>query len=211
MNAISLLSFKWYSKNKQNNMKKLFTLATLLCFTFSVAHSQLSLRPQVGINFASFSNDLLDNEWSSNVGYQFGADLQMGSSLYLQPGVNFQITNLTFEGERDIDFTTQRFNIPIMVGYKFGEAEDATFGFRVFAGPNLAIHVSEDFDDAINGLDADDINDAHFSGMAGAGLDISFLFFDVIYKFGLGDYITIENQDTNKNVFILNAGIRIGF
>lgn len=192
-------------------MKKVLLVATVLFFGITAAQSQLSLRPQVGVNFASFSEDLLDAEWRSNVGYQFGVDLQIGSAFYFQPGLNYQITQLTFKGVKDIDFTTQRLNIPVLVGYKIGEQEDASFGLRLFAGPNLAIHVSESFEDAITGLDADDIRGAHFAGLAGAGLDISIFFIDVAYKFGLGDYIKIDNEDTNKNVFILNAGIRIGF
>ncbi len=194
-------------------MKKLLLAGLLVVLAHSGVFGQLSLRPQAGINFASFSEDLLDGDWSSNVGFQIGADLQIGSTFYIQPGINFQSLRLTFEGTEDIDFTANRLNIPVLVGYKFFEQDSRAFGLRLFAGPNLAIHVREDFDDALEGLSGDDIKNADFSLLAGAGLDISIIFVDLAYKFGLGNAIEIEsiNEDTNINVFLINAGIRIGF
>ena len=201
------------NKFTKKSMKKFILLLSLFFAMQSFVFGQISLRPQVGINFASFSNDLLDTAWSSNVAYQFGADLQIGGAFYVQPGINYQSTKLTFEGAEDIDFTTSRLNIPVFVGFRLFEQEDATFGIRAFAGPNLALHIGEDFDTAIDGLSGDDFETAHWSGLIGGGLDISILFIDVAYKFGLTDYIDIEDlqEDTNKNIFIANAGIRIGF
>ena len=189
-------------------MKKLLTFGMLL-FMAQAMFGQLSLRPQVGINFASFTGDDFDG-WSSELGYQFGADLQIGGTFYVQPGINYQSTKLTFDDVDDGTFETQRLNIPILVGIKLFEKEDAAFGARVFAGPNFALHLGEDFDEAIM-LSSDDIKDLHVAGLVGAGIDFGIIFLDLGYKFGITKYIEVDNADSNKNVFIANAGVRIGF
>jgi hypothetical protein len=194
-------------------MKRLLTIGLMLFIAQSVVFGQLSLRPQAGINFASFTEDLADENWTSNVGYQFGLDLQIGGALYVQPGMNYQQTVLTYEGAEDIKLTTSRLNIPVLVGFKFFEQEDASFGLRVFGGPNLALHLGEDFEEAIEGLSGDDFESAQWSVLAGAGLDLGIFFLDLGYKWGLTDVIssTDLDSDTNKHIFIANVGVRIGF
>lgn len=180
-----------------------------MLFMAQAVFGQLSLRPQVGINFASFTDDNFDG-WKSELGFQFGADLQIGGAIYVQPGINYQTTKLTLEDVDDGTFETQRLNIPIYVGFKLFEQEDATFGIRVFAGPNFALHLGEDFDEAIQ-LSSDDIKDLHVAGVVGTGVDFGIIFLDLGYKFGITKYIEVDNADTNKNIFIANAGVRIGF
>lgn len=195
-------------------MKKYFWGVFVLLFLNSAVYAQLSLRPQVGINFTSFSEDLLDGEWSSQVGYQIGVDLQIGGTLYVQPGINYQSNRLSFEDAEEVDFSMNRINIPVLVGFRLFEPEGGkAFGLRAYAGPNFAIHTGEDIDDSLSGLSSDDFNDAQVGLLAGAGLDLSILFVDLMYKFGLGNTIEIENlnEDTNVNIFMLNAGIRLGF
>lgn len=193
-------------------MKRVLFIFTLV-FLISQAttYGQISLRPQVGVNFASFSDDLLGSEWTSNVGYQIGADLQIGSTFYVQPGINYMETTLNYTGVGDVVFTQNRLNIPVVLGFKLFEQENASFGLRVFAGPNMALHLGEDFEEAIQGLSADDIKSAHFSAIAGAGFDISILFVDFLYQYGLGKYIETDNAETGNNIFCINAGIRVGF
>jgi hypothetical protein len=184
-----------------------FTLLFALLMAAS-ATSQISLRPQVGVNVPSVTSD----DIKGNLGFQFGADLQIGESFYVQPGVNFQTGKLTLEGAGDMNLS--RINIPVMVGFALGEAEDASFGFRVFAGPNLAFHADENLDDlSVSDITGDNFKSAVFSGQVGAGLDISVLFIDVAYQFGLSNYIEGTNrvEDSKKHMFLANAGIRIGF
>lgn len=190
-------------------MKQLVCLFALV-FVSSSAIAQFSIRPQVGVNFTSFSEELLDANWSSNVGYQIGADVQIGKKVYVQPGLNYQVSRLTFEGAEEVQFTSSRLNIPVLVGLKLFEENSSAFGARLFTGPNIALHTSEDIDDALQGLASEDFNTAQFSGLAGAGLDIGILFVDLVYKFGVSSYIDTGNQDTRVNVFMLNAGIRLG-
>lgn len=190
-------------------MKQLIYVFALVCLS-STAFAQFSIRPQVGVNFTSFSEELLDANWSSNVGYQLGLDVQFGSKIYVQPGLNYQASRLTFEGAEDIKIVTTRINIPVLVGVKLFEENSSAFGARLFAGPNLALHTSDDIGDAIQGISSDDFNNAQFSGLAGGGLDIGILFVDLVYKFGISKYIDTGSQDTRVNVFMINAGIRLG-
>ena len=187
--------------------KSLFTVFFALLMAGS-AMSQISIRPQVGINVPSVTSD----DIKGNLGFQFGADLQIGESFYVQPGVNFQTGKLTLEGAGDMKLS--RINIPVMVGFAFGEAEDASFGVRVFAGPNIALHVSEDLDElSVSDITGDNFKSTIFSGQVGAGLDISILFIDVAYQFGLSNYIedSARVEDSKKHMFLANAGVRIGF
>jgi hypothetical protein len=185
-------------------------LCTMLVF-FAIAQlgiSQVSLRPQVGVNSPSISDDLAVGDWGSSVGYQFGADLQLGGDLYIQPGLNFQTSKLSISNIGDIEISN--INIPVMLGYNMG-TEGNTFGFRFFAGPNFALHVNEDIGDAITQIIPDDFKSFRISGVGGAGLDFSILFLDVAYNFGLTNWIEGASIEAKQNVFLINAGIRIGF
>jgi len=192
-------------------MKNTLLVLLFIVGVVSIGTSQLSLRPQVGVNSPSISEDLQVGNWDSSVGFQFGADLQIGSTLYFQAGLNFQTAKLSIEDIGGLDVSN--INIPAYVGYKFGESgENKAFGFRLFAGPNFTLKVSEDLDDAINEINTDNIKSFRISGAAGAGIDISILFVDVIYNFGLTDFIEGDAIDNSKkNIFLINAGIRLGF
>jgi hypothetical protein len=124
--------------------------------------------------------------------------------------LNYQVSRLTFEGAEEVQFSSSRLNIPVLVGLKLFEENSKAFGARLFAGPNIALHTSEDIDDALQELSSDDFNTAQFSGLVGGGLDIGILFVDLVYKFGLSKFIDTGDQDTRVNVFMLNAGIRLG-
>lgn len=187
-------------------MKALFF--TLLFVMPVFVFSQLSLRPQIGVNSPSISDNLAVGDWGSSVGYQFGADLQFGGDLYLQPGLNYQTFNLSVERVGDIHVSN--INIPVMIGYNLG-TEDNTFGYRLFAGPNFTLHVNENIDDAITEIVPEDFKSFRISGVAGAGLDLSILFVDVAYNFGLTNWIEGDAFEAKKNNFLINVGIRLGF
>ena len=170
--------------------------------------SQLSLRPQVGVNSPSISDNLAVGEWNSSVGFQFGADLQIGGDLYLQPGLNFQTSSLSITNVGDVDVSN--INIPVMVGFDMG-TEGNMFGIRLFAGPNFALHLNEELSDAITDIIPDDFKSYRISGVAGAGLDFNILFVDVAYNFGLTNWIEGPAIEAKKNIFLINAGVRIGF
>lgn len=70
--------------------------------------------------------------------------------------------------------------------------------------------MQEDLEDSFSFISADNIRDAQISGMVGAGLDLSILFLDVGYKFGLSDFFEDINSDARIDLFIVNVGLRLG-
>ena len=189
--------------------RTIFASIFTLVFT-TLAIGQLSLRPQIGINFPKFTEEISQGEFEGNAGYQFGVDLQVGGTFYIQPGLNFQSQKLTLKDVGDIDVS--RINVPILAGYKFFESDgQRALGIRVFAGPNFAFTANEDLDEAFVGIDEDRIEDFLLSGLVGAGADIGILFVDVAYKFGLSKFFDDEVSDGSVNLFLVNAGIRLGF
>ena len=191
-------------------MKKNVLLALFVMFISGSVFAQISLRPQVGINFPQVTEEIVEGKWKGNVGYQFGLDVQIGGTIYIQPGLNFQSLNLTIDDVGDL--SVSRINIPIMVGFRLFEGEDSkAFGLRGFAGPNFAINVNEDLDDSFSSITKDNIKNSQISALVGAGADLSIFFIDVAYKIGLTKFFEDINNDANKHIFFVNAGLRIGF
>ena len=192
-------------------MNHLFSILVLaLFFVPNLVEGQISLRPQVGINAPSLYKEIANQEWKGHVGFQFGADLLIGGDVFFQPGINYESSSLTLDGVGDLDIS--RINIPVYVGFRLFEHENKSFGLRAFVGPNFALNVNEKLDDAITDISEDNIKGSQISGVVGAGLDLSILFVDVGYRFGLTKiFEDINDDDAKKHFFIANAGIRIGF
>lgn len=190
-------------------MKQVFCVLVLLVVVHISMSAQISIRPQVGVNFADFNYESIHGSIKGKTGFHFGADVQLGKTYYIQPGVFYSATKLQISGFGDIQVS--RLDIPIMVGYKLVDQEDGTLGLRVFAGPNFAFKLNETISTTITDISRDDFKDFVVSGIVGAGLDVSILFVDFGYKFGLSKYIESDRADANVNYFIGNAGVRLGF
>jgi hypothetical protein len=162
--------------------KSIFTLTILLLLGFNVM-AQISLRPQIGIQSANLSYQSIQGEVTGKTGFSFGADLQIGNTFYVQPGIMITPSNLEIENVGDINIT--KLNVPVMLGYKLFEPEGGkAFGMRLFAGPNFAFNVNETISDAITDITADDLQSFNLSLIGGVGFDISILFVDIAYKYG---------------------------
>jgi hypothetical protein len=193
-------------------MKRLLFIIITLCTTVGVTQSQISFRPQVGINFPTLTDEIADGKFEGNAGYQFGADLQLGGSFYVQPGLNFETARLSRnEGEGVGDIRVSRVNIPVVAGFRLASTEDNSVGLRAYAGPNFAIHVNEDLDESLSFINKDNVRDSQVSGIVGGGLDLSIFFVDVAYKFGLSKFFEDINSDSRINLFYVNTGVRLGF
>lgn len=192
------------------NPSKILIGAILFCVLTSSSIAQVSLRPQVGVNFPSFTDEIVHGKFKGNAGYQFGADLQIGKTLFIQPGANFQTDAI--ELERVGDIRVSRLNVPILLGLRLIQSDYRAFGLRVFAGPNFAFNLNEDLDDAFDQIDIEreDLNNFQLAGLLGAGLDIGVVFVDLGYKIGLTKYFE-SNLDGSVNLFLLNVGVRLGF
>lgn len=188
--------------------KSILSIVFFICLSLAM-DAQLSIRPQVGVNAPSLSDNLMVGNWNTSVGYQFGADVQIGTDFFIQPGLNFQTLALGIENVGDIDVS--RVNLPVFIGFRLLSEEERVYSIRIFGGPNFAINVNESLSDAFNDITTENIKNSEISGIAGVGLDFSILFLDVSYKFGLSSFIENINEDVSTNLFLVNAGIRLGF
>lgn len=172
-------------------------------------YAQVTLRPQIGINSSSISTDLDSLTYNSNVGFQIGADLVFGNKFYVQPGLLFEYLSNPIDpktGEEQ-EFQRSYMRIPVMLGYNFAGAKKS-FGFRVFTGPNASINLTSTADDQNV---EEYVKSAIWGWNAGLGLDISILFVDLGYQFGLSEVFEDFDSGARNNLFYANAGVRIRF
>lgn len=192
-------------------MKKFIFTSIVLILFGSNAIAQISLRPQAGIMFSNLSYESVQGQLEGKTGLSFGADLQIGGTFYVQPGLNFSPVKLQIKDVGDIAIT--KLNVPVMAGLKLFEPEDGkALGIRLFAGPNFGFNINDNISDAITDITTDDFKKFHLSAIGGVGLDLSILFVDLGYKYGLSKTISPRiGSGANLNGFIVNAGVRLGF
>ena len=186
-------------------------MLALALLTAATAQAQVALRPYVGANSSKLTENLDTATFKNQVGFQIGADLQIGNKFYVQPGVQLEFRQNTIDPRVDDDQKLNRsmLRIPVVVGYSFGEV-DGDFAFRVFTGPNAAINLSSKTDDD-SIIEKDDIKSAIFGWNAGLGVDISIIFIDLGYEFGLSEVFENVDGAVRNNLFYANAGVRIRF
>lgn len=194
-------------------MKKQILALAAAILAVSFAQAQFALRPYVGINSHNLTEDFDDAEWKSKIGYQLGVDFQIGNKFYVQPGVQLEFARNsigidTLAGE--IKFERTHLRVPVMVGYSFGEV-DGDFAARIFTGPNAVIVFSTSSDDGFFNITKDDLKKAVFGWNVGVGLDISIIFIDAGYQFGLSEVFENFDNGSRDNFFYANAGVRIRF
>lgn len=188
--------------------------AIVMCLVFisvATAQAQASLRPYVGVNSSKLTENLDTAIFKSQIGFQFGVDLQIGKKFYVQPGIQleFRQNKIDPRVEDDQKLNRSMLRIPVVVGYSFGEV-DGDFAFRVFTGPNAAINLSSKTDDDPI-IEDGDIKSAVFGWNAGLGVDFSIIFIDLGYEFGLSEVFDNVDGAVRNNLFYGNAGLRIRF
>ena len=192
-------------------MKKHFFILATVLLTAATARTQVALRPYVGANSSKLTGDLDTATFKSQVGFQIGADLQIGKKFYVQPGIQLEFRQKKIDPrvEDDQKLNRSMLRIPVVVGYSFGEV-DGDFAFRVFTGPNAAINLSSKTDDD-SIIEDGDIKSAVFGWNAGLGVDFSIIFIDLGYEFGLSEVFDNVDGAVRNNLFYGNAGLRIRF
>lgn len=192
-------------------MKKHILMLAVALLTAATAQAQVALRPYVGVNSSKLTENLDTATFKNQLGVQVGADLQIGNKFYVQPGVQLEFRQNKIDPRVDDDQKLNRsmLRIPVVVGYSFGEV-DGDFSFRVFTGPNAAINLSSKTDDDPI-IEEDDIKSAIFGWNAGLGVDISIIFIDLGYEFGLSEVFENVDGAVRNNLFYANAGVRIRF
>lgn len=195
-------------------MKRLSFLL-VLCTFFSVSQAQVSLRPQIGFNSSSLTNNFSESAtFGDQLGFQFGLDAQFGRRFYIQPGIIWESANNelreTLDGNNS-EFSVNRVRIPLMFGYKLlGNDTGGLIDMRVFTGPNASFAVDKDLkQNSI--IQKGDFTDAVYGWNFGVGVDVAIFFVDAGYSFGLSEVFKDMASDVRNNLFYINTGLRLGF
>lgn len=201
-------------------MKKYALFLTLFMGLSIHMKAQLELKPMIGITLNSLS-DADDIDFKGKFDMHFGLDLMIGDQLYFQPGLHYAGTTTRFKpmgqiGGENVDVSVDHIEIPLLIGYRFGDPEqNSLINLRLFTGPSLSFVANVDDDDSIFDITKADYNNVLLGWNVGAGLDILFLYADLGYQFGLSkifDGLEVQGvsiDNTTKNLFYINAGIRL--
>jgi len=193
-------------------MKQMMGIILILMIP-SVILGQLSIRPQIGFNSSTLTKSLDNAVFSDQVGFQFGADVQLGTKWYIQPGIFWESAKNELRERIDGDRTeisVDRIRIPVMLGYHLLSDRGGLLDVRAFTGPNAAFSVNKNVKET-SLLAKDDLKNAVYGWNLGFGVDLAILFVDAGYMFGLSEVFEGMATDVRNNLFYANAGIRIGF
>jgi opacity protein-like surface antigen len=204
--------------------KKLLILLFVLAFAkANETFAQFSLGIRGGVNFSQLKTDNtqsvganLQQSLDTKTGYVGGVYARIGSKLFLQPELIFSAkggsVNILKNGTSQtvaIDYTN--FDVPLLVGYKFGP-------IRINAGPMASFKVSNS-----NGLDeelkkvssnlGESFKKASYGYQAGGGVDIGTLSVDLRYEGSLSEVSALSSSNINfsqkANLWQLTVGLKL--
>lgn len=191
--------------------KTAITIILLISLSFS-GLSQIVLKPGIGFNFTSLSNDPLTYESTGRIGWQLGGTIAFGDEFYFEPGIfwvknNWELQNPQVAGNKfKNDISSLR--IPVFVGWNvIGDATDDK-NFHVFGGPAAQIITKVN---PGTGFVEDDFNKFIWGMNLGAGLAIGKIFIDGGYEWGFINIYKNDPNDVRNRGFWLNVGFRLEF
>ncbi len=194
-------------------------LSLILVLAGLGAQAQITLRGYFGINNTKLTENFNDASWRSKLGYQAGADLLIGTRVFLQTGLQWELVNSTLEPtdpslDDAFNFSASHIRVPLMIGFRLIDPDvSSMFNIRVFTGPDAAfvLNSEESFFNNIQ-FNKDALKGANFGYTVGAGVDILFLFADVGYRWGISriwEQESVQNG-SRTNIFYANVGIKLG-
>lgn len=160
-------------------------------------------------------------QWVGRAGYQFGADLTIGSQWFLKPGIEFMVRNLNYtvtgtapDGSTTIpntefEYTSRSLRIPVMLGVHLMDPDnDPAVNFYVMGGPSALMNLNADLNN--DALTAETNSTQWYVGFGG-GLELSFLFAEVGYDVAMSNVFKGDDFQTNPKVNFIhaNAGVRL--
>lgn len=159
----------------------------------------------------AFGNwDRFSKKFNKDFGFELGVyGRAKFSGFYIQPEVMFHRTNKQFEidnGNRNLNITYSRLNIPIMVGQRYFKV------LRLNTGPVGTLQIAGKSDD----VDQINYNNFNIGAQLGFGLDIWRIRFDARYQLSFtkltSGSVEINGQEFNAssygNFFLLELGYR---
>ena len=194
-------------------MKNAISLLVLLMISMS-ASAQFSIRPQIGYNSSSFTDNFNNVTIDKDGGFQFGIDVQIGRQFYIQPGIFWESANNNLRdmvSSSSSTFQVDRLKVPVLFGYKFlGPDVAGLVDARIFTGPHAAFVMDRNIKEE-SLLRKNDFQNAVYGWNVGVGFDVAILFVDAGYSFGLSKVFKNLEPDTRNNMFYANVGLRLGF
>lgn len=197
-------------------MKKIITLIMMMFLGMSV-FAQFTLGPKVGMTMGKLSTNFPDIKEELKTGWQAGAFVRFGKTLYLQPEVMFvtkggKITQENLNVKTTVNLSSVQ--IPVLVGYKLINLK--AINLRVMAGPAVSFVTNEKIDISTsieNPLTEDNIKNTIWTMQFGGGVDFLMFTFDVRYEWGLNNIFDpqsgSDSYDMRSNVWNISLGWKI--
>lgn len=208
-------------------MKKVsILLASVMMST--VGFSQISIDPEVGINFSNIRTKVGDNDATSGdaaIGFKVGAgvNIDLYKGLYLRPGVYYNMFGDKLEVAGVTTTTTLHYlQIPVNLGYRYTFSPKAG-GVFAEVGPYIGYALSgknkieglpggEVKNDINFGDDATELNPLDFGINFGIGYESPWgVYIKGGYGLGLGNMANVDDIKINNNVWNVSLGYRIKF
>jgi Outer membrane protein beta-barrel domain len=206
--------------------KQLFILlAILLMGKLNDSQAQFTLGIRGGVNLAQLKTDFKTQSFGDNLqqsldtklGYVGGIYARIGNKFFVQPELIFSAkggsinvlqtgsTTQTF----DIEYTN--FDIPLLLGYKFGP-------IRINGGPMASFKVSSNgLNEALKSYSSnvgESFKNAAYGYQVGGGIDVGALSVDLRYEGSLSEVTVVDltnkvNFSQKGNLWQLTLGLRL--
>lgn len=202
-------------------MKKLVLLATGALMT-STAFSQISIDPEIGVNFSNRRFKLKDNDATTEdmkVGISggVGVNFSIAKNVYLRPGIYYQNlgskTTLPIVGESTTSLHYLR--IPVNIGYNYVISDNAGAVFAeagpyvgyAIAGQGKIGDVKADID---FGTEVGETNPLDWGFNFGLGYESPWgIYLKGGYGLGLGNMTNVDDAKRTNTHFNVSLGYRI--
>lgn len=196
-------------------MKRVIIFFSTMLMSFGIS-AQVSIKPHIGMNLSVLSSDVIDYEDPGfRLGFMGGIGVKVGEDFYFEPGLQwtYNTFELVHESDESLDHLSiiRGLRVPVLVGFQFGKNEDF-LRFRIFAGPSATFILGVNDENNNAGVpNKNDINSVIWSGNAGIGLDVWFLYIELGYEFGLSNYYsnTRDYGDGKQIVSWLTVGANL--
>ncbi|MEO8068415.1 MAG: outer membrane beta-barrel protein [Flavobacteriales bacterium] len=197
------------------------TLLSSILLAATVGAAAQELRISGGYNGSNIS-EAGKEKWVGKAGYQFGADLLLGSRWFVKGGAHFMVRNISYsvatiddqgnptENVNEFRYTSQFLRVPIHGGFRFIDPKDEpVVNAYIMAGPTAQFRLNTKFEeDAVHV----DTNPAHWYIGAGAGLQFGPVFIEGGYDVALtNEFKGVNTFNTNPKVNQIYAliGVRL--
>lgn len=192
----------------------------ILFFATTVSFGQFALGVKIGYNANKLSTNLDSLKTQFNSGFHVGIWSHIGKRFYVAPELNYSLSGALFTSEGKLStndwkqkVTIGSVNVPIMLGFKLIHSDVLTW--RLELGPEASFTVNKkvkDENSVIGPIKESSLKNVNWYIMAGTGVDVLFLSFDIRYKYGLNKMITdVQNWQFNSHngMFLVSVGFKI--